>query len=137
MSFNGLLASLCYLLQWLVCLAGSWLTDTLRSRQLVSTLTIRKINTFLGLWVTGLCSVLAVYSGCQAELAVTLFALAAGLNLLTVPGCKSGFMDIAPDYSGLNTAQIICDPVIICCIFCRDLVFSGQHIWKYSRLFGP
>ena len=115
MSFNGLLASLCYLLQWLVCLSGSWLTDTLRSRQLVSTLTIRKINTFLGLWVTGLCSVLAVYSGCQAELAVTLFALAAGLNLLTVPGCKSGFMDIAPDYSGLNTAQFNCDTEIKHC----------------------
>ena len=69
-------------------------------REFDSTILIRKINTILGLWVTGACAVLAVYSGCQAELAVTLFALAAGLNLLTVPGCKSGFMDIAPDYSG-------------------------------------
>ena len=43
---------------------------------------------------------LAAYAGCHAELAVLLFALAAGLNLLTVPGCKSGTMDIAPDYSG-------------------------------------
>ena len=80
LSFNGLLASLCYLLQWLVCLSGSWLTDALRfssdddddddddlrSRQVLSTLTIRKINTVLGLWVTAICSVLAVYSGCQA-----------------------------------------------------------------------
>ena len=84
----------------MVCLLGSWLTDLIRSKQLLATLTIRKINTILGLWVTGACGVLAVYSGCNAELAVTLFALAAGLNLLTVPGCKSGFMDIAPDYSG-------------------------------------
>ena len=100
LSFNGLLASLCYLIQWMVCLLGSWITDKIRSKEIISTILIRKINTILGLWVTGTCAVLAVYSGCQAELAVTLFALAAGLNLLTVPGCKSGFMDIAPDYSG-------------------------------------
>ena len=100
LSFNGLLASLCYLIQWMVCLLGSWITDKIRSKEIISTILIRKINTILGLWVTGACAVLAVYSGCQAELAVTLFALAAGLNLLTVPGCKSGFMDIAPDYSG-------------------------------------
>ena len=100
LSFNGLLASLCYFIQWMVCLLGSWLTDMIRSKKIMSTIHIRKINTILGLWLTGACSVLAVYSGCRAELAVTLFALAAGLNLLTVPGCKSGFLDIAPDYSG-------------------------------------
>ena len=77
----------------------------MRSRGLVRTLTIRKVNTVLGLWLTGLCVVLAVYAGCHAELAVTLFALAAGLNLLTVPGCKSGFMDIAPDYAGQSTGH--------------------------------
>ena len=105
LSFNGLLASLCYLIQWLVCLLGSWATDVMRRRGLVRTLTIRKVNTVLGLWLTGLCVVLAVYAGCHAELAVTLFALAAGLNLLTVPGCKSGFMDIAPDYAGQSTGH--------------------------------
>ena len=62
--------------------------------------------------------VLAVHAGCQvlspptarhnqkwsqfqAELAVFLFAIAAGLNTLTVPGCKSSMLDIAPDYSGI------------------------------------
>ena len=55
----------------------------------------------LGLWVTGLASVLAVYAGCQAELAVSLFAVAAGLNTMTVSGCKTGMLDIAPDYAGI------------------------------------
>ena len=73
----------------------------------MSTLRIRKINTFLGLWVTGACVVLAAYVGCHAELAVFLFALAAGLNLLTVPGCKSGMVDIAPAYSGLMDTTTI------------------------------
>ena len=55
---------------------------------MAATLTIRKVNTLLGLWVSAAAAVLAVYAGCQAELAVSLFAVAAGLNLLTVPGCK-------------------------------------------------
>ena len=101
LSFNGLLASLCYLIQWLVCLLGSWATDSLRSRQVLRTITIRKLNTMLGLWLTGLASVLAVYAGCQAELAVALFAVAAGLNTMTVSGCKTGMLDIAPDYAGI------------------------------------
>jgi len=101
LSFNGLLASLCYLLQWVVCVGASWLTDRIRARGILSTIVIRKINTFIGLWVTGACVVLAAYVGCQAELAVFLFALAAGLNLLTVPGCKSGMVDIAPAYAGI------------------------------------
>merc|ERR1719431_391802 len=67
----------------------------------MSTLRIRKVNTVIGLWVTGACAVLATYAGCHAELAVTLFALAAGLNTMTVCGCKSGMLDIAPDYAGL------------------------------------
>ena len=101
LSFNGLLASLCYLIQWLVCLLGSWATDRVRSMEVMRTINIRKINTMLGLWVTGLASVLAVYAGCQAELAVSLFAVAAGLNTMTVPGCKTGMLDIAPDYAGI------------------------------------
>jgi len=101
LSFNGILASLCYLLQWAVCVGASWATDQVRARGIMSTIHIRKLNTFIGLWVTGGCVVLAAYAGCHAELAVLLFALAAGLNLLTVPGCKSGTMDIAPDYSGI------------------------------------
>ena len=101
LSFNGLLASLCYLIQWLVCLLGSWATDSLRSRGLVRTITVRKVNTMLGLWLTGLAAVLAVYAGCQAELAVSLFAVAAGLNTMTVSGCKTGMLDIAPDYAGI------------------------------------
>jgi len=101
LSFNGILASLCYLLQWAVCIVGSWGTDLIRSHGIMSTIRIRKVNTVIGLWVTGACAVLATYAGCYAELAVTLFALAAGLNTMTVSGCKSGMLDIAPDYAGL------------------------------------
>ena len=102
LSFNGILSSLCYLAQWLVCVLASWATDKVRARGLLSTLSIRKLNTLLGLWVTGAAAVLAVYSGCQAELAVALFAISAGLNTLTVPGCKSGVLDIAPAHATIG-----------------------------------
>ena len=63
LSFNGLLSSLCFLFQWLVgtcipylmqcsqhstvqvCLVGCWATDLVRARNILPTLTIRKINT--------------------------------------------------------------------------------------------
>ena len=60
LSFNGVLSSCCYCLQTLVCLVGARVTDLIIKRQLLATLTIRKINTFIGLWVTGACAVLAV-----------------------------------------------------------------------------
>ena len=102
LSFNGILSSICYVVQWLVCVLASWATDQIRARGLLSTLRIRKLNTLLGLWVTGATAVLAVYSGCHAELAVALFAITTGLNTLTVPGCKSGVLDIAPAYAAIG-----------------------------------
>ena len=65
MAFNGLLASACYLCQTLVCLLGSRATDLVISRGLASTLAIRKLNTVLGLWVPGVCALLAVSAGCR------------------------------------------------------------------------
>ena len=100
LSFNGILASMCFLLQWFICVLGSWATDQIRTKGLMTTLRIRKLNTVIGLWVTGACAVLATYAGCNAELAVALFALAAGLNTMTVCGCKAGMLDISPDYAG-------------------------------------
>ena len=49
LSFNGLMSSLCYFIQFLVCILGSWMTDYIRSKSILSTLTIRKINTILGI----------------------------------------------------------------------------------------
>lgn len=84
-----------------VCAGAAVLTDWIRSSGLMSTIRVRKLNTFLGLWVTAAASVLAVYAGCRTELALFLFALAVGLNTVTVSGCKSSMLDIAPDYAGI------------------------------------
>lgn len=101
LKLTGILSSMCYVLQWLVCVVASWGTDWIRSKNVISTLRIRKINTIIGLWVTGICVVLAGYAGCNGVLAVILFLISAGLNTFTVPGCKSSMLDIAPAYSGI------------------------------------
>jgi len=101
LGLTGLLSSLCFVLQWIVCILASWATDAIRAKNIISTLWIRRINTIIGLWVTGLCIVLAGYAGCEAPLAILLLLLSAGLNTFTVPGCKSSMLDIAPAYSGI------------------------------------
>ena len=120
LSFTGLLASLCYLFQWLVCIGASWLTDLIRTKGILSTIAIRRINTWLGLWVTGACTAIAGYAGCNGELTVALLVLSAGLNFLTVPGCKSGTLDIAPSYSGILAIDYssVVIPVQVLCLGC-------------------
>ena len=100
LSFTGLLSSMCYLVQWMVCVVASWVTDIVRTKGWISTIHIRKLNTVIGLWVTGGCAAMAGYAGCNGELTVILFILSAGLNTFTVPGCKSGMLDMAPVFSG-------------------------------------
>ena len=71
----------------------------------MSTINIRKLNTWIGLWVTGAFTAVAGYAGCSGEFTVALFILSAGLNFFTVPGCKSGTLDIAPAYSGKKSVS--------------------------------
>ena len=44
-----------------------------------------QVNTLLGLWLTGAAAVLAVYAGCQAELAVFLFAVSSSSISSSLP----------------------------------------------------
>ena len=120
LSFTGLLASLCYLLQWLICIMASWLTDLIRTRGILSTITIRRINTWIGLWITGACTALAGYAGCNGELTVALLVMSAGLNFFTVPGCKSGTLDIAPSYSGQISPCIVFFQAAFYKLSCRE-----------------
>ena len=75
LSFNGFLASICYLFQWFISFIGSWGTDLIRYKKIMSTIHIRKGNTVIGLW-----------AGCNADLALALFARASGLNNMSVCG---------------------------------------------------
>ena len=86
---NGFISSLPFIAQSMVCFIGGYLTDYVRQRELCQTLTIRKINTALGLVIPALTVVLAGYSGCNAPLAISFFIVSVGFNTFTVPGCKT------------------------------------------------
>jgi len=101
LSVNGLLASFCFLIQSIVCVSAAIVTDWIRARGFMSTIRVRKLNTFLGMWVSAAAAVLAVYAACEAELAVFLFAIAAGCFAVSAAGCKCSMLDIAPDYAGI------------------------------------
>ena len=86
---NGFISSLPFLAQSMVCFLGGYFTDVIRKRDCCSTITIRKINTALGLLVPAITVVLAGYMGCRSTLAVMFFILSVGFNTFTVPGCKT------------------------------------------------
>ena len=53
------------------------------------TITIRKLNTFLGLVVPAASLVVAGYVGSDTVPALAFFIISAGFNTFTVPGCKA------------------------------------------------
>jgi hypothetical protein len=68
---------------------AGWYTDVVRKKGWLRTVTIRKLNTALGLLIPAATVVLAGYAGCNAVAAVTLLTLSVGFNALAVAGSKS------------------------------------------------
>jgi len=100
LSSNGFLSAVPYIFQTLVTFFSGWLTDVIRGKKLLSTVTIRKINTTLGHVVPAVTVVIAGYVGCNSTVAVIMFTISIGFLGLTVPGSKSNMLDFAPKYSG-------------------------------------
>ena len=88
---NGFISSLPFLAQSFVCITAGWITDYILKKKegQISTLTVRKFNTALGLLVPAATVVLAGYAGCKEVLAITFFVISVGFNTFTVPGCKT------------------------------------------------
>ena len=82
-------------------LGGGPLTDLIRRRGIMRTITVRKLMTFLGLIVPAATILLAGYSGCNRAAAIAFFTISAGFNSLTVPGSKTSMLDFAPEHSGV------------------------------------
>lgn len=84
---------------------------------------------------------LAVAAGCQAQVSVTLFALAAGLNTLTVAGCKTGMLDIGPDFAGIifgvsNTVANIPGFIVPSIVGAILTDYSDTNQWYYVFSLG-
>ena len=86
---NGLISAAPFICQSVLTFVAGWLTDVIRSKNWLRTITIRKINNVIGLAIPGITVVLAGYSYENKALAVTLFTISVGTTAFTIPGCKS------------------------------------------------
>jgi len=81
-------------LQWIFTVAGGYITDVIRRKQLLSTVVIRKINTGLGLAIPAMFVVIAGYIGCDAAAATAFFSLSVAFNGLTGMGPHAGMQKL-------------------------------------------
>ena len=91
---NGLISAAPFILQSVLTFVAGWLTDVIRSKNWLRTITIRKINNVIGLAIPGITVVLAGYSYENKALAVTLFTISVGTTAFTIPGCKSRWVHV-------------------------------------------
>ena len=67
---NGLISALPFIAQSFVCFFGGWITDVIITKRYFKTITVRKINTSLGLLVPAVTVVLA--GKCLSKLPISL-----------------------------------------------------------------
>ncbi|XP_071813968.1 sialin-like [Apostichopus japonicus] len=111
-SKNGLISSLPYISQYIVSNLSGSLADFLRSRNILSTNTTRKLFNTLGFFLQGVFMIGAGLAGCNVVLAVTCLVCAVGSFGITIGGFNVNHLDIAPRYAGVlmgitNTAGTI------------------------------
>jgi len=98
---NGLVSAIPFIFQTIVVYVTGWITDIVRRKKWMKTITLRKINTTVGLVAPGIAVVVAGYMGCDAIGAVIMFTISMGLSGMTVPGSKSSMLDFSPKHSGI------------------------------------
>ena len=99
---NGFISASPFIVQYILQIIGGWLSDmAIRSSYSPRIISIRKINTAIGVVVPAIFIVLAGYAGCDTTLAITFFVISAGFIAFSVPGSKTSVLDFAPSYSGV------------------------------------
>ncbi|XP_050993391.1 sialin [Labeo rohita] len=97
---NSFLSSLPYLAGWLFSVGSGVLADNLLERELLSVTAVRKIFTFLGLFLPAVCLLAVGFTGCSSVLAVSLLTLSSALGGFSAAGVYINQIDIAPRYAG-------------------------------------
>ena len=99
-SQNGYISAFPWLCSFIGTLTSSYLTDWFLAQKRVSTTFIRKFNHVIGTVLPGICLVLAGYSGCNSNLAVSFISIAMLLFAFQYSGTACNHLDIAPYYAG-------------------------------------
>ncbi|XP_065326517.1 sialin-like [Pelmatolapia mariae] len=97
---NGFLSSLPYLGSWLMAWLSGVMADALIERRVFSVTVVRKIFTFVGLFLPSVFLVAVVYAGCDHILIVTFLTLSLTTGGFSAAGVFINQIDIAPRYAG-------------------------------------
>ncbi|XP_004926297.1 ec74 protein isoform X1 [Bombyx mori] len=138
MTENAVITALPFLSLWIFSIALSRTLDWLRSKNIITTTTARKIGTLFASLVPAACLLGLCYIGCNRAGAVVLMAV----GITSIGGMFCGFLsnhiDIAPNFAGTlmamtNTVATI--PGIVVPIFVGILTHGNQTISAWRVIF--
>ncbi|XP_031441606.1 sialin [Clupea harengus] len=98
---NSFLSSLPYLGSWLFSVLSGVVADILLEKELLSTTTVRKSFTVIGLLLPAAFLVAVGFSGCSGLLAVLFLTISSTLGGVGAAGVFINQIDIAPRYAGM------------------------------------
>lgn len=98
---NSFLSALPYLAGWLFSVGSGVLADNLLEKEILSVTAVRKIFTFIGLFLPAAFLLAVGFSGCSGVLAVTFLTLSSAFGGFSAAGVFINQIDIAPRYAGM------------------------------------
>ncbi|XP_018361366.1 PREDICTED: sialin-like isoform X3 [Trachymyrmex cornetzi] len=106
---NGILSGAPFICSYLSSVVFCYVADLLVTRQIMTLITVRKINTALSQVVPGILMVLIGYLGCDIILVLIVWFIAVTLITAGYAGAMASVVDIAPNFAGpvLAFAQTI------------------------------
>lgn len=101
---NGHIASLPYLLMWIVTVFTGFLSDYLIKRKCLGITFSRKLYTTISAVGPAVFLVLAGYVGCNVIVVITMITLGMGFMGPYFAGVKANSVDLSPNYAGVLMA---------------------------------
>ncbi|XP_052389732.1 sialin-like isoform X1 [Carassius gibelio] len=137
---NSFLSALPYLAGWLFSVGSGVLADNLLERELLSVTAVRKIFTFIGLFLPAVFLVAVGFTGCSGVLAVTFLTLSSALGGFSAAGVYINQIDIAPRYAGtllgitntFGTIPGVLAPIVVGYMTRDHSVTGWRHVFWLS-----
>ncbi|KAK7125153.1 hypothetical protein R3I94_019251 [Phoxinus phoxinus] len=137
---NSFLSALPYLFGWLFSVGSGVLADELLERELLSITAIRKIFTFIGLFLPAVFLVAVGFSGCSGAMAVTFLTLSSAFGGFSAAGVFLNQIDIAPRYAGMllgitntfGTIPGVLAPIVVGYLTKDHSVTGWRHVFWLS-----
>lgn len=140
---NAVLSSIPFFTMWVFSMILSKTLDTLRSKNMITTTTARKIATLIASVIPLICFIILCYIGCKRTLAIVLMTIAVTSIGGMFCGYLSNHIDIAPNFAGTLMAitnSMATIPGIIVPIFVGKLTESDVSVqmilWSFVIKFS-